>query len=161
MNLWLRWESAPPSYLLAGFQAVYFTIARVFAPNRHFQTPPHRFEAMAVPGGVIAIVGTFLLTVFFYAVTAHIAARYVLGDVPVSRALAVGVVPAVVSFLLQQYGPAVSILVAAGADLVAIQAIYRLKYRTAAIVALVHYTVAAILGITIFNLVRLLSTAPT
>ena len=112
-------------------------------------------------GTLLAIVGTFLVTYLFYATTAHIAARYVLGDVPVARALLVGIVPAVVSFLLQQYGPAISILVAAGADLVAIQAIYRLRYRTAAIVALVHYTVAAILGITIFNLVRLLSTAPT
>lgn len=112
-------------------------------------------------GTLLALVGTFLVTVLFYAATAHLAARYVLGDVPVSRALLVGVVPAIVSFLLQQYGPAISILVAAGADLLAIQAIYRLRYRTAAIVALVHYTVAAILGITIFNLVRLLSTAPT
>ena len=116
---------------------------------------------MAVPGGIVPVVGTFVVTYLFYAATAHIAARYVLGSVPVSRALLVGVVPAVVSFLLQQYGPAISILVAAGADLVAIQAIYRLQYRTAGIVALVHYTVAAILGITIFNLVRLLSTAPT
>ena len=112
-------------------------------------------------GTLLALVGTFLVTVVFYAATAHIAARYVLGDVPIARALAVGVVPAVVSFLLQQYGPGVSILLAAGADLVAIRTIYRLKYRTAAIVALVHYTVAAILGITIYNLVALLSTAPT
>lgn len=116
---------------------------------------------MAVPGGIVALVGTFLVTFLFYAATVHIAARYVLGDVPVSRALAVGVVPAVVSFLLQQYGPAVSIVVAAGADLIAIQAVYRLRYRTAAVVALVHYTVAAIAGITIYNLIALLSTAPT
>ncbi|WP_435176920.1 DUF7473 family protein [Halorussus sp. AFM4] len=113
---------------------------------------------MAVP--VVALVGTFLLAVVFYAVTAHLAARYVLGDVPVKRALAVGVVPAIISFALQAYGPAVVIALSASADFFVIRAVYRLKYRTAAVVALAHYTVAALVGITIFNLVRLLSTAP-
>jgi hypothetical protein len=113
---------------------------------------------MAVP--VVALVGTFLLAVLFYSATAHIAARYVLGDVPVKRAFLVGVVPAVVAFALQAYGPAVVILVSASADFFTIRAVYRLKFRTAGIVTLAHYTVAALAGITIFNLVRLLSTAP-
>ncbi|PSQ46019.1 hypothetical protein BRD15_10485 [Halobacteriales archaeon SW_6_65_15] len=114
---------------------------------------------MAVP--VVALVGTFLLAVLFYGVTAHIAARYVLGDVPIVRAFAVGIVPAAISFALQAYGPAVVILLSATADFFAIRGIYRLKYRTAGLVALAHYTVSALLGITIFNLVRLLGTAPT
>jgi hypothetical protein len=114
---------------------------------------------MAVP--VAALVGTFVLTMLFYAATAHLAARYVLGDVPIVRALAVGVVPAVISFALQAYqNPGVIILLALAADFFAIRAIYRLRYRTAGLVAVAHYTLSAILGITIFNLVRLLSTAP-
>ena len=115
---------------------------------------------MALVDGLVAIVGTFLLTVVFYSITAHIAARYVLGSVPIRLAFAVGLVPALISFLLQQYGGVVVIVLAAAADFVAIQAVYRLKYRTAGLIAVVHYTVAALLGLAIFNLVRLLATAP-
>ncbi|WP_135824736.1 DUF7473 family protein [Halorussus ruber] len=115
---------------------------------------------MAVP--IVALVGTFLLAVLFYSVTAHIAARYVLGDVPITRAFLVGVVPAVISFALEAYqNPAVIIAIALAADFFAIRAVYRLRYRTAGVVALAHYTVSALFGITIFNLVRLLGTAPT
>ncbi|MFC4450832.1 DUF7473 family protein [Halorussus aquaticus] len=114
---------------------------------------------MAVP--IVALVGTFLLAVLFYGVTAHIAARYVLGDVPIPRALAVGVVPAIIAFALQAYHPGVIILVSATADFFAIRAVYRLKYKTAGVVAAAHYTVSVIAAVTIFNLVRLLGTAPT
>ena len=114
---------------------------------------------MATP--LVALVGTFLLAVLFYGVTAHIAARYVLGDVPLVRAFAVGVVPAIIAFALQAYGPAVVIALSAAADFFAFKAIYRLRYRTTVVVTLAHYTVSALVGITIFNLVRLLSTAPT
>jgi hypothetical protein len=109
---------------------------------------------------VVALVGTFLLAALFYAVTAHIAARYVLGDVPIPRAFAVGVVPAIISFALQAYGPGVVILVSATADFFAIRGVYRLKYKTAVLVTLAHYTVSALVGITVFNLWRLLRTAP-
>jgi hypothetical protein len=112
-------------------------------------------------GSLAAVVGTFLLAVSFYALTAHIAARYVLGDVRFRRALLVGVVPAVVSLLLQRYGPAVTILMTLLADFFAIRGAYRLGNRLAGLVALVHYTVTAILGITLVNLIGLLSTAPT
>ena len=114
---------------------------------------------MATP--VAALVGTFLIAVLFYAVTAHLAARYVLGAVPVARALVVGVVPAAVSFALGSFHPVYVIPIAAAADFFAIRAVYRLRYRTAGLVALAHYTVSAILGITIYNLVALLGTAPT
>lgn len=110
---------------------------------------------------LVALVGTFLLAVLFYGVTAHVAARYVLGDVPLARAFAVGLVPAVIAFALQAYGPALVIAVSAAADFFAIKAVYRLRYRTTVVVTLAHYTVSALVGITIFNLVRLLATAPT
>ncbi|PSP55600.1 hypothetical protein BRC82_04790 [Halobacteriales archaeon QS_1_67_19] len=113
---------------------------------------------MAQP--VVALVATFLLAVLFYGATAHIAARYVLGDAPIGRAFLVGIVPALVSFALRPYAPAIVIPLAAGADFFAIRAVYRLQYRTAGLVAAAHYTVSAIAGITVFNLVRLLGTAP-
>lgn len=107
-----------------------------------------------------AVVGTFLVATGFYALTAHLAARYVLGDVPILPAVGVGVVLAVVALLLRSVGPAPVIAVSLAADVVAIKQFYRLDWRPTALVALAHYTVSAILGITLFNLVRLLATAP-
>ncbi|MDX1747395.1 MAG: hypothetical protein R3324_15775 [Halobacteriales archaeon] len=107
-----------------------------------------------------AFVGTFLLATAFYAVTAHIAARYVLGDVPFVRAARVGPVPALVGLALQQWGPAVVIAVSVVVDYVAIRYSYRLSLKMAGAVSLIHYTVSAIAGITVFNLVRLLGTMP-
>jgi len=111
-------------------------------------------------GGPIAYLGTFLLASVFYGVTAFIAARYVLGAVPLLRALVVGAVLAAVSLLLQQFGPAVVIPVTVAADFVAIQQVFDLELRPTALVTVIHFTVAVILGITIFNLIRLLATAP-
>jgi hypothetical protein len=111
-------------------------------------------------GGVLAYLGTFLLAALFYTLTAHIAARYVLGTVPLKRAAIVGLVPAAIALLLQQYGPAIVIAVSLAADFLAIRVVYRLKYRTTTLVAVAHCTVSALLGITIFNLVSLLGTAP-
>jgi hypothetical protein len=80
--------------------------------------------------------------------------------VPLKRAAIVGLVPAAIALLLQQYGPAIVIVVSLAADFLAIRVVYRLKYRTTTLVAVAHYTVSALLGITIFNLVSLLGTAP-
>lgn len=111
-------------------------------------------------GGPLAYAGTFLLATAFYALTVHLAARYVLGDVPLRRALAVGTVPAATTLLLQQYGPAASIAVAVVADALAIHAVYRIRVSLTAAVTVIHYTVSVLLGLTLFNLLRLAATAP-
>jgi hypothetical protein len=120
-------------------------------------TPAQLDPAAGTPA---AYVGTFLVAAVFYSVTLHIAARNVLGSVPVKRAFIVGPVVALVSVLLQQYGPAVVILVTLVTDAFAIRTVYRLNPRNTAFVAVIHYTVAIILGFTLFNLYRLLLTAP-
>lgn len=107
-----------------------------------------------------AVLGTFLLAAIFYALTAHVAARYVLGQAPVAPAIGVGVTLAAVVLLLGEAGPATVIGVSLAVDVAAIRLLYRLAWRQTGLVALVHYTVAAILGITLFNLARLLATAP-
>lgn len=113
-----------------------------------------------VAGGPLAIAGTLVVTALFYSLTLHVAARYVLGDAPIQRAFVVGPMLAVAALLLQRWGPAVVIATTLALDAFAISAIYRLSWRKTALVAIVHYTVAVIAGITIFNLVALLSTAP-
>lgn len=115
---------------------------------------------MALVDSLVAVVGTFLLTVAFYSLTAHLAARYVLGDVPIKYALVIGTILAVVSFLLQQYG-LVALVTTVIVDFVAIRALYRLRYRTTGLVVIVHVAVSAILLFTLLSLVRLLGTAPS
>ncbi|WP_267641616.1 DUF7473 family protein [Haloarchaeobius amylolyticus] len=112
-------------------------------------------------GSPVAFLGTFLLAALFYAVTLHIAARNVLGSVPVKPAFVVGPLLAAVSLLLQRRGPAVVIPVLLLLDAFAIHWVYGLDRRETAFVAVIHYTVAVILGFTLYNLVALLSTAPT
>lgn len=98
-------------------------------------------------GTPIQYVGTFLVAVLFYAITGHVAARYVLGETPFRLALGVGVAPALASILLQQYGFLVVAPAALALDFVAFHALYRVKYRTAAICAIMHFTVSVIVGV--------------
>lgn len=102
-------------------------------------------------GGLLAILVTFLLATAFYAVTLHLAALYVIGDVPHQRAAMVAPVPAIVSLLLQRYGPAVVIPVTFAGDLIAISLVYRLEARSALFLAVFHFTIAVILGLALSN----------
>ena len=116
-------------------------------------------------GGLLALVVTFLLTTLFYAVTLHLAATFFIGEVPSQNAAYAAVPPAVVSILLQQYGRTdaaagidpsllVGLVIVATllADLIAISFVYRLKFRSAAPLVLLHFGIAAILGVAIGNI---------
>jgi hypothetical protein len=119
-------------------------------------------------GGLLALVVTFLLTALFYAITLHLAATFFIGEVPSQRAAYAAVPPAVVSILLQQYGQTntagldpsllVGLVVVATllADLLAISFVYRLKFRSAAPLVLLHFGIAAILGAAIANILGVL-----
>jgi hypothetical protein len=121
---------------------------------------PLPLQSVPESGGPLAFLGTFVLTALFFGLTAHIAARYVLGDVPVRRALVVGVVPAVAVTALIRFPPVVIIPAALLGDFLALRAVYRLRYRTTALVAIVHYTVSVLLAVVVGNTLRILSTAP-
>jgi hypothetical protein len=106
-------------------------------------------------GTLLQFAGTFVVAALFYALTAHVAARFVLGDTPVRLALLVGLAPALASILLQRY----DFLVVAGAalllDFAAFHAVYRIRYRTAAIVTVMHFTVSVILGVALSAILTL------
>jgi hypothetical protein len=110
-------------------------------------------------GGLLAYAGTFLLAAGVYSLTAHIAARNVLGDVPAKRALLVGPVPAAISLLLQQYG-ALAFLLAIATDFVLIRYVYRLKARTTALVTFIHLVVSILVLFVVLSAYRLAGTAP-
>ncbi|MFB6171017.1 MAG: hypothetical protein ABEJ23_00680 [Haloarculaceae archaeon] len=103
-------------------------------------------------GGPLALLVTFLVATVFYALTLHLAALYVVGDVPHQRAVMAALVPTVVSLLLQRYGPLVVVPVTFLGDLIAISFVYRLKLRSALLLAVFHFTIAVILGLALANL---------
>ncbi|PSQ44729.1 hypothetical protein BRD17_03150 [Halobacteriales archaeon SW_7_68_16] len=112
-------------------------------------------------GPIVAFVGTFVATALFLSATAHVAARNVLGDVPIRRALAVGPVPAAAVVALAQHGPGVTLVVTGLADLLAVHVIYRVRYRTAGLVTVIHVTISFLLTLALGSLIALLGTAPT
>lgn len=110
-------------------------------------------------GGPLAYLGTFVLAAAIYSLTAHIAARNVLGDVPAKRALLVGPVPAAASILLQQYG-LLAFVVALALDFVMIRYVYRLRFRTTGLVTFIHLVVSILLLVVVLSAYRLAGTAP-
>lgn len=119
-----------------------------------FDTP---LQLAPVSGPPLAVVGTFVLAAVFYGTTAYLAARYVLGTAPVLPAAWVGVILAAVALLLGPYGPLTVIAVSVAVDVVAIRQLFDLEWRETGLVTLAHYVLSAILGVAVFNLVRLLS----
>jgi len=112
--------------------------------------------------GPLAIAGTVGLLALFLSLTAHLAARNVLGDVPVVAALGVGVGPAIVSVattLLPVPG-GVGVAVALAVDAGAIHALYGQPRRTSAYVTAIHVIVTVILGSVLFGLAVLLVSLP-
>ena len=113
-------------------------------------------------GGPLALIVTFLLTWVFYAFTLHLAATFFIGDVPSQKAAYVGPVPAAVSILLQQYGLSSSLLVGVVivatlvAELLAVSAVYRLKFRSAAPLVVLHFGFAAVMGVALANVLGVL-----
>ncbi len=124
---------------------------------------------MAIPNGTaepaagtpLAFAGTLLVSWLLYAYAAQVAATFLLGDVPWRRAALVGAVPAVATVALINYDPLVIIAVAVAADFGAIRAVYRLRYRTTALVTGMHAAVSVVLGVGVAYLVRLVGTAPS
>ena len=110
-------------------------------------------------GSPLAYLGTFVLTAAVYSLTAHIAARNVLGDVPPKRALLVGPIPAAVSLLLQQYG-VLAFFFTIAVDFVLIRYVYRLRLRTAALVTFIHVIVSILLLVVVLSAYQLAGTAP-
>ncbi len=107
-------------------------------------------------GQPVALLGTFLLALAFYAATAFLAARYVLGEAEGLPSAGVGLVLAVVSLLLDPFGPAVVLVLSVAADAVAVNRFFGLGRRDTALVTAAHVVLSVVLGIALFNLARLL-----
>ncbi len=103
------------------------------------------------PETIPAVLGTLLIATVFYGLTAHIAARYVLGDVRIEHGLMVGAVPAaviVVGVQLLGAGAGIILVVLAAivADFLAIERFYDTERRFAAMITVVHFAISVLLG---------------
>lgn len=110
----------------------------------------------------LAVAGTFASLALFFSITAHIAARNVLGDVEVKKAFAVGPVPAAVAvvFTTFEWPPALAVVLAVAADAALVGYLYPGDRRLAAYVTLIHVVVSIILGAVLFGLLFLIASAP-
>ena len=110
----------------------------------------------------IAVLGTVGLLALFLAVTAHLAARNVLGDVAPSKALGVGIGPALVSVGTELLGVpgGGGVLVALGVDVVAIHLLYGQPRRTTAYITAIHAIITVLLGSVLIGGLIVLASLP-
>lgn len=114
----------------------------------------------------LAVLGTLLFYALFLSVTAHLAARNVLGDVDPSVALTVGPVPAAVAVIGYQVGtrfgvPVVTFLpLAILADGVLIRWAYDQPTRRAAYITVIHFVITVLISLVLGGVLLLLSTRP-
>jgi len=110
----------------------------------------------------LAVAGTVALFALFLSVTAHLAARNVLGDVPIKNAFLIGPVPAAVAVVAAALElPSIpAVLVALALDAVLVRYVYDLDRRLTAGVTAIHAVVSVILGSVLFSLYVLVRSAP-
>jgi hypothetical protein len=112
--------------------------------------------------GSLTVVGTFLLFSLFLSLTAFIAARNVLGDVPWRRYLLVGPPVAAIAFLGTAFdlNPVLVVLAALLVDAGLLVRLHDVRPRLQAAIVFVHMVVTVLLGVVLGGLVLLLGTAP-
>ncbi|MDR5674151.1 hypothetical protein RH858_13525 [Halalkaliarchaeum sp. AArc-GB] len=110
----------------------------------------------------LAVAGTFGLLAAFLSLTAFLAARNVLGDVSVIKALGVGPFPAAVAVVSGALDlPSLpAIAVALLLDGAAIHYLYGESASVSAYITLIHVVVTILLGTVLFGLLILLGTFP-
>ena len=111
---------------------------------------------------VVAVAGTVALFALFLSLTAHLAARNVLGDVPIRNAFLVGPVPAAIAVVAGALDlPSIpAVVVAVFLDAVLVHYVYDLDRRLTAAVTAIHAVVSVILGSVVFSLYVLVQSAP-
>lgn len=113
-------------------------------------------------GGPVAVIGTYLSLALFLSITAHVAARNVLGDVSVKQAFVVGPWPASVAFVFTalSWPAAVAVPLALLLDGLAIDRVYRGGARLSVYVTFIHAVVSVLLGAILVGTFLLLQSAP-
>lgn len=110
----------------------------------------------------LALLGTLLLFALFLSVTAHLAARNVLGDVDPSVAVTVGPLPAAVAVFGVRVGLSAAVLLplALLVDWLGVRWAYDQDPGSAAYVTLIHFVVSVLLAIVLGGIMVLLASRP-
>ena len=118
--------------------------------------------ALQTDASTTAVLGTVGLLALFLSITAHIAARNVLGDVKFISALGVGPLPAVISTTSQVFeiSAAIALPVALVIDFAAISYLYGEDRRLSAYITAIHVVVTILLGAILVGVVALIASAP-
>jgi hypothetical protein len=117
----------------------------------------------SVPSGSASqVAGTLAFLALFFTVTAHLAARNVLGDVEVKKAFVIGPIFAAIGFVFPTFQLPLwlGVVVALVADFVVFKLLYGQPNRLAAYITLIHVVVSIILGVIVFGLLALVGSAP-
>jgi hypothetical protein len=112
--------------------------------------------------GPVPVAGTFLSLALFLSVTAHLAARNVLGEVKARLALTVGPGPAAVAVTgaALSVTPALTVPLAVVVDALLVRRAYGLERRLVGYVTAIHAVVSVILGAVVVAGFLILRTAP-
>jgi hypothetical protein len=116
-----------------------------------------------VPSGSASqVAGTVAALALFFSVTAHVAARNVLGDVELRKAFVIGPIFAAIGFVFPEFRLPIwlGIALALAADVVVFKLLYGQSTRLAAYITLIHVVVSIILGVIVFGLLALVGSAP-
>lgn len=119
-------------------------------------------QSVPLQAATLAVLGTYLLFAAFLSLTAFLAARNVLGDVPWRRYLVVGPPLAAIAFLAATFDLHSGLALAAALLLDAgmIASLHDVRPRTVAGITVIHAVVSVLLGAMLFGLVVILGTAP-
>lgn len=117
---------------------------------------------LQVTANPLRVAGTVASFALFLTVTGHIAARNVLGDVPIRNAFVVGAVPALIAVLVTTFNINSFIGLAAAIvfDWAVIRTLYEQSDAMSAYVTLIHFVVSVILAAVLFGVLALIGSFP-
>jgi hypothetical protein len=110
----------------------------------------------------LTVLATYALFALFVSLTAFLAARNVLGDVPKAPALVVGPPLAAIAFLAAtfEFNAFLALGLALAVDFGLLGYLYGVRGKLAAYVTLIHFVLSVLLGAILFGIVVLLASAP-
>lgn len=123
---------------------------------------PAQAAALQLQTVAVSVIGTYLLFALFLSITAFLAARNVLGDVPWRRYLVVGPPLAMIAFLSATFGlnSFLALLLALLVDAGLVARLHAIRPRLVVAVTAIHFVVSVLLGAVVFGVVVLLGTMP-
>lgn len=119
-------------------------------------------STLQVTTSPLRIAGTVASFALFLTVTGHIAARNVLGDVPIRNAFIIGAVPALVAILVTTFNlnSFIGLAVAVILDWAVIRTLYEQSSSMSAYITFIHFVVSIILAAVLYAVLALIGSFP-